>query len=64
MYRGIPFRTFFVTIFLVTFVLLIVVLSSLRGHQAAMRDLVAERDLDTATCDEFDLRDIVADDLV
>lgn len=44
MYRGIPFRTFFVTIFLVAFVLLIVVLSSLRGHQSAMRNLVAERD--------------------
>ena len=44
MYRGIPFRTFFVTIFLVAFILLVVVLSSLRGHQAAMRNLVAERD--------------------
>ncbi|MGB1249098.1 MAG: histidine kinase [Candidatus Promineifilaceae bacterium] len=44
MYRGIPFRTFFFTIFLAAFVLLVVVLSSLRGHQAAMRNLVAERD--------------------
>ena len=44
MRRGIPFNAFFVTTLLATLLALIVALISLRAHQNAMRNLVAERD--------------------
>lgn len=44
MHNGIPFRTFFVAVFLATVALLAAALISLVAHERAMRDLVAERD--------------------